>query len=476
MTYRGDPYDDPEAAERRLAVRQAEAQWEKERAQAFQVALDEINRTYALVSLRGNSRILKETTDEDGAARTDFLRVDDFRLELANRKVKDADHKWAPLAEVWLRHAERRCYRGVVFAPGRDVPGIYNLWRGFPIEPCAGDCSLYKRFLLDTVCGGDARLAIWLWAWLAHIIQLPDQPIGVAVVLRGRQGIGKTLFGQLFGELIGPHYVLADMPAHVTGRFNAHLEQCLLLQVDDAIMTGREVLGRLKGLIAGRTQIIERKGVDVHEAKNFMRLLITSNERWIVPAGLDERRFAVFDVDDGAARDPSMFAALYEQMRNGGREALMDELLGCDLSDVDLRKPPMTRALADQKIESLKPEWRWWHECLCRGSQLRGGGWQQCVPRDALYQDYIETCDMVGLREQRGWQTGLGIALRQLYPDLLDGRPVMATARDRHGEPIKHRVRCYVFGPLAHARAAFETALGQPVEWPDTGDDAPSGA
>ncbi len=473
MTRSSDPYDDPYQVARREANRAREARWARERAEELEATLNRLNKTYALCSLRGAARVLKETFDEDGKPLTDFLRVDDFRLETANQEITLADGKTAPAGEVWLRHPNRRAYRAVVFAPGCDVPGCYNLWKGFAVEAGGGgDYSLYKKHLLQNICGGDERLAAWLWAWLAAIVQHPDRPCGVAVVLRGR-GLGKSLFGQLFGELLGPHHVTADHPTHITGRFNSHLQQCLLLQIDDAILVGHDTLSRLKGLITSHSLMVERKGIDAHQAKNYMRLLITSAQRWVVPAGINERRFAVFDVTDGTAEDPGMFAAMREQMANGGREELLGELLDADISGVDLRQPPMTQGLRDQKVESLRPEQRWWHECLYRGAQLRGGGWQQSISHDALYQDYAETCDLVGVRDQRAWQTGLGIALRELYPALGESRPTLVAGRDQRGQPIKRRQRCYLFGSLANARAAFEAVLGTQIDWPDDSGGAP---
>ena len=52
--------------------------------------------------------------------------------------------------------------------------------------------------------------------------------------------------------------------------------------------------GRLKGLVTSEYQLIEVKGVDQFKSPNYVRLMMTSNEAWVVPAGKDERRFAFF--------------------------------------------------------------------------------------------------------------------------------------------------------------------------------------
>jgi hypothetical protein len=51
-----------------------------------------------------------------------------------------------------------------------------------------------------------------------------------------------------------------------------------------------------------------------------------------------------------------IFAAIEQQVDQGGREALLAHLLKFDLSRVNLRQIPRTAALLDQKIASLPPE------------------------------------------------------------------------------------------------------------------------
>ena len=58
-----------------------------------------------------------------------------------------------------------------------------------------------------------------------------------------------------------------------------------------------------------------------------MRLLVTGNADWQVPAGFEERRFAVLDVGDAHQQDHAYFAAIDAEMNAGGREALLFHLL-----------------------------------------------------------------------------------------------------------------------------------------------------
>lgn len=160
-----------------------------------------------------------------------------FSQWLANRyvkvKVKDATgeakDKTVPLAKFWLGHSQRRQYSDLVFRPDQEVPGAYNLWRGFAVEPREGDCSKFLAHLRDNVCRGDGELFRWVEAWWADIIQRPASKIGTSLALRGEPGTGKTKVGEYMQAAIGKaHFIKVVDPRYVTGRFNSHLASCLV--------------------------------------------------------------------------------------------------------------------------------------------------------------------------------------------------------------------------------------------------------
>ena len=234
-------------------------------------------------------------------------------------------------------------------------PEYYNLWRGYSVAPASqGSCDVFKDHLLTNVCHGDDEAFHWLFAWFAQRLQEPRNKPGTAIVFRGGMGVGKTIVGQIFGSLMKRHYVPADDPRYIVGNFNMHMATCLFLQADEAVWAGdKHAEGRLKGLITSTVQMIEAKGVDPVKLDNHLRLMMTSNSDWVVPAGKDERRFAIFDVAPHCAQRHEYFAEMLREMETGGRERLLYELLAFDLTTVNLRTIPKTAALLEQKIHSL---------------------------------------------------------------------------------------------------------------------------
>jgi hypothetical protein len=206
------------------------------------------------------------------------------------------------------------------------------------------------------VCSGDEALFAWVMGWFAQLVQRPTEKLGTSLVLRGAQGTGKTIVGRIIGSLLGPHYALVADSRYIVGRFNAHLANCLMLQLDEATWGGdHAAAGKLKDLITGDYQYIEYKGKEPVRVKNYVRLLVTGNNNWLVPAGLEERRFAVLDVNDDRRQNHKYFQAIEDEMRNGGREALLDYLLTFDLDSVPSGRSHRPRRSPSSRSRRWRP-------------------------------------------------------------------------------------------------------------------------
>lgn len=440
--------------------------------------VDALNQEYAMVKVGSQAVIYQENpTARLIEHRLRMLGIDAFKSWFQNRptEVRGRDGKVKRLtwANRWMQDYRRRQYEGLEFFPDPNnepgSPQYLNLWSGFAVTPApVPDRRKYKTFrdhLLQNVCGGDEQLFAWVLGFFAHIVQRPRERLGIALVLRGGQGVGKTKVGEIFGSLFPRHYFLVDSPRYVTGQFNAHMASCLLLQADEAVWAGDKAAeGRLKGLITSPTQFIEAKGIDPVPLANYVRLIMTSNEDWVVPAGKDERRFAVLDVDPRCAKNADYFAEIDAEMAAGGLANLVGDLLAFNFASVDLRNVPRTDALLEQKIRSLGSVNSWWFERLMSGSASRHSSkWPDAVPCQQLFDDYVAVAEKIGIRRKRE-QIAFGMALGKLMPGLERAKRV-APIDDGHGISMQ-RTWCYLLPSLAEARESFERALEQSVDWP----------
>ncbi len=427
-----------------------------------------LNADYFHAPQGGKTLVFKEQTDPlSGREFLQAMSLKDFRDLFTSDRVDVCGANGRPksitVADAWLLHKEHRQFDGVILAPNAEVPGYYNLWRGFAVEPHAGDWNLMRSHIRNVLCKGDPIAFEYFLSWLASCVQYPDRRAEVAVVLRGGRGTGKGIFVHTIGRIFGQHYLQISQPRHLTGNFNAHLAECVVLFVDEAFWAGdKPGEGVLKHLITEPTLPIERKFRDVESTRNLLHVLMASNNQWVVPAGLEERRFFVLDVDDSKQQDHKYFGALSAEIESGGTEAMLHELLHRDISSFNFRAAPKTKALTDQKLLSMDPADRWWFEVLTRGvlpiqnSRLAPRGTQyevwDKIPINHLHADYVKNQKMTNT-PRRSSQTQLGISLKRLLPA---GFPKKGTVTELDYMGVACRVPVYKFPPLEACRKYFE--------------------
>ena len=433
-------------------------------ADALEDRIDEMNEEYAYIIAGTNVAVM---TVEDGNIR--LIQPSAFVGWHKNRPAVQVGRKRQNIADYWISHPERREYRGIEFDPSRSGgrAGYYNTWRGFAVEPREGDCSKFLAHIKSNVATNNDAHSNWIVGWFAQIFQEPDKKPGTSLVLRGKQGVGKTIVGKIIGSLIGTHhYLLVSEPRYITGQFNAHTASLLLLHADEAFWAGdKRSEGKLKSMITEDDHLVEYKRIDPIKIANHMRLFVTGNHEWIIPAGLRERRFAVFDVGDGNIQDYAYFAAVEDEMNNGGREALLHHFLNFDLTKVKLRIIPRTKALLDQQVQSSSPEDAWWYDMLTRGVLPGGCDNSVTCSKMMLFRNYKRHATDQGARHKVTAATFGKLMKKYVGPNLKNTHPRVNIRRGLIYET--RQIWCYEFPPLAECRKRFADELGQTIEWED---------
>jgi hypothetical protein len=230
-----------------------------------------------------------------------------------------------------------------------------------------------RKHVFKVLANGDKALAKYIIKWIAWAFQHPDQRAEVALVFRGEGGTGKGVFGRLLCAIFGQHGIHISSHHQLTGKFNKHLLDCAVLFADEAFWPGdKSAEGTLKRIITEDTLMIEPKFFDASINKNRLHMIMASNADWVVPAAMDDRRFAVADVANKYKNNKSYFEPLYQEIENGGGAAMLYDLLRMDLKGWHPRYDvPKTAALREQKELSLSPADQWWYEMLKSGALAR---------------------------------------------------------------------------------------------------------
>jgi hypothetical protein len=415
------------------------------------------NHRTGIVKIGGKVRII-DTED----ARLAFYTRADAALLFGHLTVLAWTGEEVNAFNWWLAQDDKRQYNGVTFEPDlTKVPrGVLNLCKGFNVKPKAkiGGWSILHDHMFRNLCRGDQKTFNWLLDWCAHLFQRPGVKIGVAPVLYGSKGCGKSLFTAVLAECVGTEYSpVADNPDLLTGRFNGHLAEALLIRAEEAIHAkDPRHVSRMNNLITGVDFQVERKGIDAVAIKSKANLIFSTNMLHSVPASGDERRYFALHCGDDNRQDGAFFGALMQQMQYGGYGAFMHDLMQRDISKTDFRNPPSTPLLSIQIVSSMTGLDRWWASALTTGALpfVR-------VPELDI-DESIEWPEAGAFEVSAGLIQESATAFARNYagppmPEAI-GRylatEVLGLSRGRR-QRLGQRERTYVFPPLDECRADF---------------------
>lgn len=335
--------------------------------------LARMNEKHAFVhSLGGKpavfSRVYNEFFDDEIV---EFITPDSFMVRYSNQlspETNDRD-KNIPMGKWWMGHPHRKEYETAIFDPtlnageiNRNGKLIYNTWEGFAIEPKRGVWKHTLRHIYEILCNKDKEKFRYVMKWFAWCVQNPGKQAEVALIFKGKKGAGKGTILTQFRKIFGRHGLVISNREHLTGKHNSHLESSCFLFADEAYKPGdREIEGIIKNLITEPSLTVEPKFRDLKISKNCLHIVMATNDEWVIPATEDERRYFINEVDNKYAKNmcsdakrDSYFIRLYNELTNGGLEAMLYDLKYMQLGDYHPRyNVPMTKELKKQIHLSL---------------------------------------------------------------------------------------------------------------------------
>ncbi len=346
--------------------------------------ISKFNKYYAFIDLKGKAFIVYRVRTKEGLVMTNMSKWQDFKTLNNNIRIPDINYKTKkpkleikPFTTIWENSPTRRQYQGAEFEPfpGVDFLGIalpegthYNDYTGLSISPSTGECDLIFDHIQHTLCKGSREGYEYVLNWIARMFQDPNKQGETALVFRSKQGAGKgVILERILQKTFANHSVVFSDSRQLIDNFNGLLASSIYVYSNEAIWGGeKSYVGPLKALITDRTLIREDKFMPKSIGSNCTHLIITSNEEWVIPTDVDDRRFVMFDVCNGRIGDHQYFKALVNQIDNGGREAFSYAMLNRDITNFNPAERPVidSQLLIDQKILGSCSIDQWWYECL----------------------------------------------------------------------------------------------------------------
>jgi hypothetical protein len=367
--------------------------------------VNEFNNEIGIISMGDKTRVVVDGGYwNQGQPR--FLKINDARDLYRSRGMVAEKNPNNPKArsketlkfDIWLNSGERRNYSSLVFAPDGCKENEYNLWKGWPIaakEDNPKGCSLFLKHVKEVICDGRADLYDYVITWMADAIQNITTRPGVALVLQGSQGTGKTMFADYFLKLYGKYGLTSTNSDHLFGKHNFHLANKLVVFADESCWAGnRHHASILNNFITADVMGYEPKGVDQVHLDNHMRMIMATNDAWAAPASGIARRFCILEVSDKKQGDREYFEKLAFEMENDGPESLLAYLKNYKIR-LNLKNIPETDAIRKNKIltvMSTNPVLGWWITRLTEETPTKHhDDWDGVISIAELHRDYSTT-------------------------------------------------------------------------------------
>lgn len=270
------------------------------------------------------------------------------------------------LGQWWIEHPNRKTQKGVIFDPSKNKNwnNYLNLWDGFGVKPKKGVWKYTLKHIWKVLSNRDPEKFEYFIKWLAWAVQNPHERAEVAVIFTGKKGAGKSFIFTQFVKIFGQHGMAISDKSRLTGKFTSHFRLLCFLFADEVYYPGeKEIEGRIKAIITESHIDTEAKFQEAVPIKNRLHIAMATNADWVVSTGADERRYYINKVDDVYTKGKSSpiiikryFTRLWNEMDNGGREAMLYDLLRIDLAGWHPRDSiPQTEELKKQGRMSLTP-------------------------------------------------------------------------------------------------------------------------
>ncbi|MGJ7553345.1 primase-helicase family protein [Variovorax sp. RB3P1] len=365
----------------------------------------EFRQQYAIVNYSGATYIQSKNS-VDGLV---FQKIGDFHSYNArhHHHMPYVDSKGVEkikevfVSKMFLKDKLVRRYEGVEFAPGNGNDNFLNLWKGWKVLSVKGQTTLFEQ-LIAALCNDDAACVEYMYNYLAHLVQKPEEKPEVAIVMKGAQGIGKGSLMKLLGSYTDNYKHLSSTQSLV-GQFSGHLIDAFIVFADEAVWGGDKTAeGRLKAMISEPTMSIVAKGKDEIYVRSYCRLFVASNEDWVVPVGEGDRRYFVLDCSPrykGHTQPGQFFDLFNKWMDNGGKEAVFHFLMNRDISNFNPKVFPKTQARVDLQIRGLSTTQRFVYELLTGDAQISDDTLtvvesKHKFHRNRLYADFVSWCNI----------------------------------------------------------------------------------
>lgn len=267
-----------------------------------------------------------------------------------------ADRVSELLAENKIEHLDRTTYW-----PGKgkfiDDMGMscLNTWRDPGIHAIEGDVSFFLEFMNFLIPNElERKLAI---QWFAYMIRNQGEKLMFALMIVGKQGVGKSLLAEMIKNILGHKNTVTPTSEQLHDNFNGYLQNICLAIMEETMAKGRQdIHNKVKPWITQSTIMIRDLNRAAFEYPNRFNMLFLTNFIDALPIDDDDRRFLMVKTTNDKNTD-EFYSKVVAWMGDGMNiSALLYYFNNVDLSDFNAKgKAPMTPTKQESIGSNLNP-------------------------------------------------------------------------------------------------------------------------
>lgn len=251
-------------------------------------------------------------SDDDKFFRIDsaeWMSMQGFNAKF-NREVMNAEGEvvksaaWLALEDYGIPTVTKSMYvpwAGSTF----DTAGItcVNTYRPSGVPAAVDELSPGDKFAVNLLvrhlrllAGGREEIVDILLDWMAHNVQKPGVKIRWCPVIKGVEGDGKSLLGDLMASVMGRSNVRTISSKVLATDFTGWAEGAAIGVLEEIKLTGHnkfDVMNSLKPFITNDSIEVHRKGKDTYETMNVTNYIAFTNFADALPINDTDRRYMV---------------------------------------------------------------------------------------------------------------------------------------------------------------------------------------
>ena len=299
-----------------------------------------------------------------------------------------------------------------------DVGRMINLYSKPKVSPVQGDWPRILR-VIRVLCAHDKVAMKWLIHWSAALAQFPERRSMVATIsISPHQGIGKSLYGRILSEIIGPGNTAVVSNRALRDKFNSSYVAALLVLADEVGVDPRmtDVVSELKSYITDEEVHCAAPYAARTKIQNRMSWWMTSNNRRPLVLDENDRRITILAAAEPTPEHRKMLRSCFDSKRGTFEPMFRDEISSyahylkalkvdwkliaypldtkarrqvqsASLSSIDAFLDDIKKLGVVSILEMYKPR---------MGVRISESVLQNCIPCERLYASFREWCESHG--------------------------------------------------------------------------------